>query len=83
MIIIKKIDEIRKRKRIPVFVGGTGLYYKALTEGLVNIPNIPIRFRNKIRFLHETLGQKKFYKKLLEICMLLQTAQANLELYEL
>ena len=66
-LAIKKIDEIKKRKRIPVFVGGTGLYYKALTEGLVNIPNIPIRFRNKIRSLHETLGQKKFYKKLLEI----------------
>ncbi len=65
-LAIKKIEEIKKRKRIPIFVGGTGLYYKALTEGLVNIPNIPIRFRNKIRSLHKTLGQKKFYKKLLK-----------------
>jgi len=64
-LAIKKIKEIEKRKHIPIFVGGTGLYYKALTEGLVEIPNIPIRFRNKIRSLHKTLGQKKFYKKLL------------------
>ena len=66
-LAIKKIKEIEKRKHIPIFVGGTGLYYKALTEGLVEIPNIPIRLRNKIRSLHKTLGQKKFYKKLLKL----------------
>ena len=66
-LAIKKIKEIKKRKHIPIFVGGTGLYYKALTEGLVEIPNIPIRLRNKIRSLHKTLGQKKFYKKLLKL----------------
>jgi tRNA dimethylallyltransferase len=52
---------------VPIFVGGTGLYFKALTNGLVNIPNIPIRFKSKIRVLHSTLGQKKFYQNLLKI----------------
>jgi len=66
-IAIKKIKEIKKRKKIPIFVGGTGLYFKALTDGLVNIPNIPIRFRNKIRALHKDLGQKKFYQKLIKL----------------
>jgi len=64
---IKKIKEIRKRKKIPIFVGGTGLYFKALTDGLVSIPNIPIRYRNKIRALHKSLGQKKFYQKLIKL----------------
>jgi tRNA dimethylallyltransferase len=64
---IKKIKEVRKRKKTPIFVGGTGLYFKALTDGLVNIPNIPIRFRNKIRTLHKSLGQKKFYQKLIKL----------------
>ena len=64
---IKKINEVRKRKKTPIFVGGTGLYFKALTDGLVSIPNIPIRFRNKIRTLHKSLGQKKFYQKLLKL----------------
>ena len=66
-LAIQKIKEIKKRKKTPIFVGGTGLYFKALTDGLVNIPNIPIRSRNKIRILQETLGQKKFYQKLLKL----------------
>ena len=66
-LVIKKIKEVKKRKKIPILVGGTGLYFKALFEGLVNIPNIPIRFRNKIRALHKNIGQKKFYQKLLKL----------------
>ena len=64
---IKKIQEVKGRKRTPIFVGGTGLYFKALTDGLVSIPNIPIKFRNKIRTLHKNLGQKKFYQKLIKL----------------
>ena len=65
-LAVKKINELKQRKTTPIFVGGTGLYFKALTDGLVNIPSIPIRSRNKIRILQETLGQKKFYQKLLK-----------------
>jgi tRNA dimethylallyltransferase len=64
---IKKIKDIKKRKKVPILVGGTGLYFKSLTEGLVKIPNVPIRFRNKVRKLHKDLGQKKFYQKLLKL----------------
>ena len=66
-LVIKKINEVRKRKKIPIIVGGTGLYFKALTDGLVNIPNIPYRFRNQIRSLHLKVGNKKFYQELLKI----------------
>ena len=66
-IAIKKVKEINKRKKIPIFVGGTGLYFKALTDGLVNIPNIPIRYRNNIRVLQKKLGQQKFYQKLIKL----------------
>ena len=66
-LAVKKINELKKRKKTPIFVGGTGLYFKALTDGLVNIPNIPVRSRNKIRVLQETLGQKNFYQKLLKL----------------
>ena len=65
--VTKKIKEIQKRKKIPILVGGTGLYFKALIEGLVEIPVIPIKFRSKIRLLQKFIGQKKFYKKLLKI----------------
>ena len=61
----KKIFDVRKRKKIPILVGGTGLYFKALTDGLVKIPNIPLKFREKIRSLHKKIGSKKFYAKLI------------------
>jgi len=66
-IAIKKIKEIKKRKKIPILVGGTGLYFQSLIDGLVKIPEIPIKFRNKIRLMQKKEGQRKFYKKLLRI----------------
>ena len=61
----KNIKKIRDKNKLPVLVGGTGLYFKALTDGLVKIPKIPIPIRNKIRRMQNKLGQKKFYLKLL------------------
>jgi len=66
-LAIKKIHEIRRRKKIPILVGGTGLYFNSLVNGLVKIPNIPLKFRNKIRLMQKKNGQKRFYKKLLKI----------------
>jgi tRNA dimethylallyltransferase len=66
-LVNKKILDIRKRKKIPILVGGTGLYFKAITEGLVNIPNIPIRLRSKIRLLHKKIGTKKFFLELIKL----------------
>ena len=63
----EKILEIKKRKKVPILVGGTGLYFKALTEGLVEIPIIPIKFRNQVRSLQFKLGQKKFFLKLIKL----------------
>ena len=61
----KNIKIIKNKNKIPILVGGTGLYFKALTDGLVKIPKIPITTRNKIRLLQNRLNQKKFYTKLL------------------
>ena len=66
-LVTEKIAIIKKRKKIPILVGGTGLYFKALTDGLVKIPNIPIKFRNQTRNLQKKIGQKKFYKKLIKL----------------
>ena len=66
-LTLKKINEIKNRKKVPIVVGGTGLYFKALIEGLVKIPNIPIKFRNKIRKDHKNIGQKNFHKKLVKL----------------
>ena len=63
----KKIKEIQKKNKIPILVGGTGLYFKAITEGLVKIPKIPLKLRNEIRDLQKKLGQDEFYKKLIKL----------------
>ena len=66
-LVDKKIRNLRKRKKVPILVGGTGLYFKALTEGLVNIPKIPIKIRTQIRSMHKKMGTKKFFSKLIKI----------------
>ena len=66
-LVNMKISEIKKRKKTPILVGGTGLYFKALTDGLVKIPNIPNKYREKIRSLHKKIGSKKFYSKLVKL----------------
>ena len=66
-LAISKIKDIRRRKKIPIVVGGTGLYFQSLINGLVKIPNISMKLRNKIRSMQKRYGQKKFYKKLLKL----------------
>tara|TARA_B110000027_G_scaffold86504_1_gene91715 strand:- start:706 stop:1623 length:918 start_codon:yes stop_codon:yes gene_type:complete len=63
----QKIIKCLKKKKIPILVGGTGLYFEAITKGMSKIPNIDFKKRNKIRNLQVKLGQKEFYKKLLAI----------------
>jgi len=62
----KKIKEIQKKNKVPILVGGTGLYFKAITEGLVKIPKIPLNLRKKVRNFQKKIGQDKFYQKLIK-----------------
>tara|TARA_B100001057_G_scaffold386076_1_gene392930 strand:- start:83 stop:994 length:912 start_codon:yes stop_codon:yes gene_type:complete len=64
---LTKISEIKKRKKVPIIVGGTGLYFKSLVDGLAKIPNISKRNRDKARLLQKKIGQKNFYKKLIRL----------------
>ncbi|MHA6287115.1 tRNA (adenosine(37)-N6)-dimethylallyltransferase MiaA [Maricaulis sp. CAU 1757] len=43
------IDDIRGRGRVPILVGGTGLYFSALTRGLAEVPEIGEAARDKAR----------------------------------
>ena len=63
----KKIKEIQKKNKVPILVGGTGLYFKAITEGLVKIPKIPLNLRKKVRNFQKKIGQDKFYQKLIKL----------------
>ena len=43
-----RIDEIRERGRIPIVVGGTGLYVRALTHGLADLPSADAALREQL-----------------------------------
>ena len=62
-----KIKNIKKKNKIPILVGGTGLYFKALTEGIVKIPEIPFNIRNRVRKKQSKIGQIKFYSELIKL----------------
>jgi len=53
--IAETLDELRRRGRLPVVVGGTGLYFRALTGGLSTMPAIPDDVRD---FWRERLREK-------------------------
>ena len=63
----KKINICLKNKKIPIIVGGTGLYFNTITKGISQIPDIDIKTRKNVRALFKKLGFKKFYEKLLEL----------------
>ena len=66
-LVKKKIDKCQKEKKIPIIVGGTGLYFNTITKGISKIPNIDKKTRNKVRQLFKKLGPKRFFDKLLSI----------------
>jgi tRNA dimethylallyltransferase len=45
----KALAEAREQGRLPIFVGGSGLYFKALTRGLSAVPPIPSAIRESVR----------------------------------
>ena len=66
-MVIKKIEKQWKGNKTPIIVGGTGLYFKALTDGLVKVPDIPKDLRAHVRKLHKKVGQKEFFSQLVKL----------------
>lgn len=60
------LAEARDAGKLPIFVGGTGLYFKALTTGLAAVPSIPAEIRNAIRDRLQSEGVAPLYAELLE-----------------
>ena len=53
--------EARGEGRLPILIGGTGLYFKALTEGLAPVPDIPAAVRSYWREQADSLGPEALY----------------------
>jgi len=66
-LVLKKIQEQWSHSKTPIIAGGSGLYFKALSDGLVKIPNIPDNIKSEVRMLHNKLGQKIFFSQLIKL----------------
>jgi tRNA dimethylallyltransferase len=58
------IAEARGEGRVPILAGGTGLYFKALLEGLAPVPDIPVEVRGHWREQSERLGAEALHREL-------------------
>ena len=60
-LAVAEIEAAVQDGRLPILCGGTGLYLKALTEGLAAVPAIPEAVRRAARALHDRLGGAAFH----------------------
>jgi tRNA dimethylallyltransferase len=61
------IDGIRARRRVPIIVGGTGLYFRALRGGLFEAPPADPGIRSRHKAEADTLGTPALHQRLQEI----------------
>jgi tRNA dimethylallyltransferase len=60
------LARLKAEGRLPIIVGGTGLYFKALTEGIAAVPPIPADIRAGVRARLESDGVEPLYAELIE-----------------
>lgn len=58
------LADVWKEGRLPIIAGGTGLYFKALTEGLSHVPPVPEEVRNHVRALAAELTPEALHSHL-------------------
>ena len=58
------LAEVRAHGRLPIFIGGSGLYFKALTRGLSAVPPIAAEVRDSVRARLERDGVEVLHAEL-------------------
>ncbi len=66
-LVKSKVEEVLKLKKLPVIVGGSGMYISKLVDGISEIPEINEEIRNNARELYEEIGHVEFQKKLVDL----------------
>ncbi len=64
---LKVIDELISQGKIPIVVGGSGLYIKALTEGIFNSVDTDDEYREELKEKHEKFGDEYLYEELKKV----------------
>ena len=64
--VSEALAQIEAQGRVPIVVGGTGLYFKALTSGLAAVPPVPAEIRAQVRARLQSDGVGPLYAELIE-----------------
>jgi len=65
--VASALEDISAQKRLPILVGGTGLYFSALTTGLAAVPSIPAQIRDEVRARIENEGAPALHAELMKV----------------
>lgn len=65
--VVKLINEIQARNKMPLLVGGTMLYFHALQQGLSEMPSADEKIREKISSEAKKLGWSKLHERLSQV----------------
>ena len=60
------IDNVIKRQKTPIIVGGTGMYLNALIQGLSPMPNISDEIKKSVRTLQSNLSKEDFFEEVIK-----------------
>ena len=63
----QEVRDALAEHRTPILVGGTGLYFRAFTHGLADIPDVPQEVRDTTQNLYDELGEVAFRQRLADI----------------
>jgi len=63
-LVKSTVDKVIAEKKLPVIVGGSGMYISKLVEGISEIPLIPEEVRIEARKLYDEIGAEEFSKKI-------------------
>ncbi len=61
------INSLHSQNKIPIVVGGSGLYIKALVEGIFDDVDIDEDYRNELKFKREKFGNQSLYEDLIKV----------------
>ncbi len=64
---LQAIDEIHSQNRVPLLVGGTGLYFRALETGISDLPNADVDVRQRLELEAREIGWEAMHSRLAEI----------------
>ncbi len=63
----KQITDVQRRGKVPIVIGGTGLYHLSLVDGLSRIPPVPEDIRLEVVDINKRGGSDALYARLLEV----------------